>query len=95
MLPIQIETYRFDPNAPNPEFVLDHELTSYYGMPNLSPASFDALNSRFLAEEDLALKYLKTKSQQGPKGYTTCDEVCRQGVYCDVSTSTYHDSRVC
>ena len=62
MLPVEIETYRFDPNAENPEFVFDHELASYYDMSDLSPASFDALNSRFLAEEDLALKYLKTKS---------------------------------
>lgn len=95
MLPVQIETYRFDVNAENPEFLLDHELTSYYGMPDLSPASFDALAARFLADEDLALKYLKTKSQQGPKGYTTCDETCRLSVYCDVSTSTYQDSRKC
>lgn len=95
MLPVQIETYRFDPNAENPEFLFDHELTSYYDMPDLSPASFDALSTRFLDEEALALKYLKTKSQQGPKGYTSCDEKCRLSVYCDVTTSTYQDSRVC
>ena len=89
MLPIQIETYRLDPYAEHPEFLLDHELTSYYDMPDLSPASFDALSSRFLNDETLALKYLRTKSQQGPKDYNSCDEKCRLMVYCDVSTSTH------
>jgi hypothetical protein len=64
-------------------------------MPDLSPSSFDDLNERMLNDEDLSLKYLKTKSQQGPKGYESCDEKCRQSVYCDTSTSTYQDSRVC
>jgi hypothetical protein len=64
-------------------------------MPDLSPASFDALSTRFLNDEALALKYLRTKSQQGPKGYDNCDEKCRLMVYCDVTTSTYQDSRVC
>ncbi len=57
MLPVQIETWRFDPEAENPEFVLDHELTSYYDMQDLSPAQFDALSDRFRVDEDLALKY--------------------------------------
>lgn len=95
MLPIQIETYRFDPTAENPEFLFDHELSSYYDMPDLSPSSFDDLSVRFLNDETLALKYLRTKSQQGPKGYDACDEKCRLSVFCDVSTSTYQDSRVC
>jgi hypothetical protein len=49
--------------------VLDHELTSYYSMKDLSPSSFDELSGRFRTEEDLALKYQRTKSQQGNKGY--------------------------
>jgi hypothetical protein len=62
MLPISIETWRIDILAENPEFVLDHDLTSYYGMNDLSPASFDALGERFLEDEALALQYIKTKS---------------------------------
>jgi hypothetical protein len=41
MLTVKVETYRIDVEADNPEFVLDHELTDYYGIPDLSPASFD------------------------------------------------------
>lgn len=75
--------------------MLDHELTSYYGMQDLSPASFDLLSDRFRTEEDLALKYQKTKSQQGNKGYNSCDDKCRLEVYCDTQTSSYDDSRIC
>ena len=63
MLPIKIETYRMDVEAAEPEFVLDHELTSYYNMKDLSPQSFDDLSERFLDDADLSLKYMKTKSQ--------------------------------
>jgi hypothetical protein len=63
MLPIAIETYRMDVLAENPEFVLDHELTTYYGLKDLSPASFDDLSDRMGKEEELALQYMKTKSQ--------------------------------
>lgn len=51
-----------DVEAENPEFILDHELKEYYGMADLSPASFDELSERFLNDEALALKYQKTKS---------------------------------
>jgi len=63
MLPISIETYRIDVEAENPEFIFDHELKSYYGMTDLSPASFDELSERFINDEALSLKYMKTKSQ--------------------------------
>lgn len=62
MLPLKAETWRLDVLAEDPDFVLDHEMTSYYGMPDLSPASFDALSERLLADETLAVKYINTKS---------------------------------
>ena len=95
MLPIAIETYRIDVLAENPEFVLDHELSTYYGMKDLSPASFDTLSGVFANDEQMAVKYMKTKSQNGPKGITSCDDACRLEVYCDTQSSTYTDSRVC
>ena len=49
MLPVKVETYRLDPNMPNPEFEFDHELTSYYNMTDLSPTSFDILNMKLFA----------------------------------------------
>ena len=57
MLPIKVETWRVDVEAQNPEFILDHELTDYYQLPDLSPASFDALSKKFKDDSELSLKY--------------------------------------
>jgi hypothetical protein len=57
MLPIKIETYTLDILAEEPEFVLDHELTEYFSMPDLSPKSFDELAQKMLTDESLALNY--------------------------------------
>lgn len=46
MLPLKIETYTLDINAEDPEFVLDHEMTELYDLPDLSPNSFDELSVR-------------------------------------------------
>jgi hypothetical protein len=37
MLPIRIETYTLDVELENPDFVLDHELTEFFEMEDLSP----------------------------------------------------------
>ena len=57
MLPVKVETWRMDVEASEPEFVLDHELTEFYDLPDLSPASFDALSKRFASDSELSLKY--------------------------------------
>jgi len=95
MLPLAIETWRMDVYAESPEFVLDHELTEYYGMSDLSPSSFDSLSNRFAVDSELALKYQTTKTQQGISKPDSCDKKCRDEVYCDTQSSTYEDSRVC
>ena len=46
-----------DVEAQDPEFLLDHELTTYYSMKDLSPASFDDLSERFMEDEAHSLKY--------------------------------------
>ena len=69
MLPIEIETYRLDVEDSNPEFVFDHELKSHFGLSDLSPKSFDELSDRLLVDGELALKFLKTKSQHGSQFY--------------------------
>jgi hypothetical protein len=43
MLPLRVETYTLEITAEEPEFTLDHELTEYYGMNDLSPKSFNEL----------------------------------------------------
>jgi len=95
MLPLKVETWKFDPEAENPEFFYDHEMTEYYGMTDLSPASFDALADRFLDDEDLSLVYLRTKSQNGKKKVESCDEDCRLEVYCQTRNGVYNDKLLC
>ena len=60
MLPIKVETWAIDITQDNPDFELHHELTEYYEMDDLSPASFDLLSSRFKDDEALAVKYRQT-----------------------------------
>jgi hypothetical protein len=60
MLPIKVETWAIDITQDDPVFEFHHELTEYYGMDDLSPASFDALSERFLNDEALAVKYIQT-----------------------------------
>jgi len=95
MLPIKVETWTLNVYAQEPEFVLDHELSHFYEMKDLSPASFDALAERMHESEDLSLKYIHTQSQQGNLSQETCDSDCRTEVYCDTQSSTYHDARIC
>jgi len=95
MLPLQIETWRLDVLAENPDFVMDHEMTTYYGMADLSPASLDDLSDRLLEDEELALKFIHTKHQNGPHVKTSCDEKCKLELHCDTQSSTYTDSRIC
>ena len=95
MLPIKIETYTLDILAEEPEFVLDHELTEYFSMPDLSPKSFDELAQKMLTDESLALNYQRAKSQGGPNAITQCDEECRLRASCEASQSTHIDVKVC
>lgn len=66
MLPIKIETYAIDITQDNPDFELHHELSEYYNMEDLSPASFDLLSEKFRTDEALAVKYLQTMNQMSP-----------------------------
>jgi len=95
MLPVKVETYRIDVEASEPEFVLDHELTEYYNLPDLSPASFEALSQRFAVDAELSLKYQQTFGQHGKRMPTTCDEDCMLEVSCQTSHSVYWETREC
>ena len=96
MLPVKIETWAIDITQDDPVFEFHHELTEYYGMADLSPASFDLLSERFLADETLAVKYLQTMNQMSPINVPpVCDETCRLGVYCQTRNSVYWDGKRC
>lgn len=51
MLPVKINTYSMNIRDANPEWKYDHELTEFYNMTDLSPASYDLLSTRFLTDE--------------------------------------------
>lgn len=40
MIPIRVETWKLDVNQNDPVFELDHEVTEFYNMTDLSPSSF-------------------------------------------------------
>jgi len=96
MLPLKVETWRLDIYAEEPEFVLDHELTTHYEMEDLSPQSFDKLSNQMLEDPALAFKYQVTKTQKGAASFIfECDKECQIEIFCDTQTSTYLDSREC
>lgn len=60
MLPVKVHTYVYNISEEVPTWKWDHELTEYYNMKDLSPASFDDLSDRILADEQLAIKFHNT-----------------------------------
>ena len=97
MLPVKIETYSMDINVEDPVFELDHEMTSLYGMPDLSPTSFDQLSKDLANDEDLAYVFERAKTAFGPNplldGY--CDDFCREELFCHTSYGVHSDIRTC
>lgn len=66
MLPIKIETYSMDITVDDPEFILDHELTELYKLPDLSPKSFDEFSIRLSEDAELAFVFERAKNAFGP-----------------------------
>jgi len=95
MLPMQIETYTLDPEAENPEFVFNHELTEWYGIADLSPSSMAGLSNKFITNSELSMKYLNTKTQNGLELKTECDHTCMLEASCETRSSTWDDERLC
>ena len=70
MLPVKIETYSLQIDAEREEdikFVLDHEMSELYNLPDLSPKSFDDLSMRLGTEKKLAYVFERAKSAFGPQ----------------------------
>ena len=57
MLPVKIDTYKFDITAEQPKWTFDHAVPDYFDMDDLSPRSFDALADNILKNETLAIRY--------------------------------------
>ena len=95
MLPVKIETYAMNITEADPEFILDHELTELYQLPNLSPKSFDKLSTRLSHDEELAFVFERAKNAFGPNELKNCDKRCRKHLYCDTMYSVHNDVRAC
>jgi len=95
MLPVKIETYLMDIRKTDPVFVLDHELTELYDMPDLSPHSFDDLSLRLRQDADLALVFERAKTAFGPNPLDECDKQCRRYLHCNTWYSVHSDVRAC
>lgn len=64
-------------------------------MKDLSPDSFDALANKVLNDEQTAITYLWNKARQVGDRPTSCDESCRQGYYCDLTTTEQFENYIC
>lgn len=64
---------------------MDHELTDYYQMSDLSPNSFEMLAIKMQTDEEIALKFLNSKRQHGPTSKDKCNEKCRLKASCESS----------
>jgi len=77
MVPVKILTYHLD-IAGDHTWKYSHEFTDLYGINDLSPASMNALTTKFKSDEKLALTYLKTKYNGGnDPALHSCDQGCR------------------
>ena len=100
MLPVKIETYSLQIDAEREEdikFVLDHEMSELYNLPDLSPKSFDDLSMRLGTERKLAYVFERAKSAFGPAPDlgNDCDDLCRLQLFCSTSFSVHSDVRAC
>lgn len=95
MVPVQIETYVLDPEAENPQFVLDHELTELYSLPDLRPSNIAKLSYSFLHDSDLSMTYFNTKVQNGLGLISECEHECVLEAHCETKSSTWVDEQIC
>jgi len=73
-------------------------MTEFYGMKDLSPNSFFELAERISKDEQVALKFMRTKSNGGWKKngkLKSCNEKCRDNLYCSLTNSVNVDAKKC
>jgi hypothetical protein len=77
LLPLNVETYYFNITHANlyndPQWLLLHDFTGYYGIPDFSPDSLASFADRILNNETLANLYEWNKSRQVGQMPLTCD----------------------
>ena len=58
MIPLKVHTYALFLNESEPQWRHSHEMAQYYGMKDNSPASYDDLSDKLLANETLSMLLL-------------------------------------
>jgi len=60
-----------------------YDFREYFGVPNVSPKTFQAISNKILTDEAYALKYLTARG--GYAQYHKCNSTCRLRHYCSIS----------
>lgn len=94
MVPVKIDTYFLD-IANDHTWKHHHEFTELYGIKDLSPASMDDLSTQFKTDEQLALKYQKSKHNFSVNPDDSCNKDCRKQIYCQTRNSVYFEQKDC
>ena len=97
LLPVERKTFSFniaDANASGtPAWTLFTDWLVDYEMPDLSPSSYYAFAQRLQTDENLPSFYKMKYSRQPTQG--SCDEGCRQHLYCDMAYFDPYANREC
>lgn len=99
MLIVNVTTYFFNitkANLGNPEWEIYHNLLEDYQIEDFSPQSLFNYAQRLRNEEAEAIKFQQWQAKGGPDGQvTSCDDNCRRGMFCDLTTSYTDDEDLC
>jgi len=100
MVPVKISTYIFNITDANhydrPQWTVMHDFAQDYKMKDLRPEEFKNLADSIRYNEETALYYLWNNERRAPNTWQyTCDEHCRQRIYCDVSTTETFQEKDC
>lgn len=102
MLPVEMETHYFNITRANeeddPRWEPHHKYTEFFGLSDLSPASFMNYAERVLTNATVAKQYRDQRYTDGPGSLdeTPCEfDDCRKQWYCQISTSDFDEQLSC
>jgi len=98
MVPINMYTYTFDLDKANrrdgnvPEWYMQHDYLTEYGLKDLSPSSLLELSERFRTDEELAKQFKWNETRRYGDKPESVDQLA---LYCITSTSEMHEYHDC
>ncbi|XP_035438582.1 acid sphingomyelinase-like phosphodiesterase 3a [Spodoptera frugiperda] len=78
-------------------WAIEYNLTQYYGLREISPASLDALAERIRNHNDRGVfaKYLTALRVRHAADVAECDSACVHVHFCAITRADYHEFRAC